>query len=90
MNLTEVLGFAAAALTTAANIPQAYKIIKTRSTKSISSLTYIILFSGLVLWLIYGICINDWPVIAANAVSAVITGVILVLKLAAKKEKSEK
>lgn len=89
MNLIEILGFTAAALTTAANVPQAIKIIKTRSTKSISSLTYIILLSGLLLWVAYGIYTHDFPIIIANTVSAAITGVILAMKLIAKKEKKE-
>lgn len=89
MNLIEILGFSAAVLTTAANVPQAIKIIKTRSTKSISSLTYVILLSGLLLWVAYGIYTRDLPIIIANSVSAAITGLILVLKLLAKKEKKE-
>lgn len=89
MNLVEILGFAAAALTTAANVPQAVKIIRTRSTKSISALTYAILFTGLVLWMIYGICTDDLPIILANSISAAIAGIILVMKLLAKKEKEK-
>ncbi|MBF6608958.1 MAG: SemiSWEET transporter [Flavobacterium sp.] len=80
MDYIQIVGFAAALFTTAANIPQAYKIIKTRSTKDISTMTYSMLFLGLVLWLIYGIANNDLPIIIANAVAAAIAGIILVLK----------
>ena len=89
MSFVEILGFAAAALTTAANVPQAVKIIKTRSTKSISALTYAILFTGLVLWLIDGIYINALPIILANSISALVAGIILVMKLLAKKEEKK-
>ncbi len=89
MNYVEILGLAAAALTTAANIPQAIKMIKTRSTKSISAVTYAMLFTGLVLWLIYGIYIDDLPIILANSISAAISGIILVMKLTARKDQKK-
>ena len=85
MDLTEILGYAAAIFTTAANIPQAYKIIRTRSTKDISTLTYSILFIGLVLWLVYGIYKNDLPIIIANAIAAAISGIIILLKFTSRK-----
>lgn len=86
MDWTQTLGIAAAVLTTAANVPQAIKIIRTRSTESISTLTYILLFTGLVLWLVYGIIRSDLPIILANAVSAALAGIILVLKIIGKKK----
>ncbi len=89
MDWTQILGIAAAVLTTAANVPQAIKIIRTRSTESISTLTYILLFTGLVLWLIYGIIRNDLPIILANAVSAALAGIILILKIIGKKKEGQ-
>lgn len=89
MDLTEILGYAAALFTTAANIPQTYKIIKTRSTKDISTLTFTILFIGLVLWLIYGISKNDLPIIIANAIASAIAGIIIILKYTSKKVLNE-
>ena len=89
MDYVEILGLAAALLTTIANVPQAVKIIKTRSTKSISSFTYALLFAGLVLWLIYGIIQEDLPLILANAVSALLAGIILILKLFSKRETND-
>ncbi|HEX9979739.1 MAG TPA: SemiSWEET transporter [Flavobacterium sp.] len=90
MDFIKILGFVAAALTTCANLPQAVKIIRTKSTKSISTATYALLFSGLVTWLIYGILINDLPIILANSVSAVLAGIILTMKLVAKKKENQK
>ena len=53
MNWTSVIGTIAAILTTAASLPQAIKIIRTRSVKDISALTYTLLFIGLALWTAY-------------------------------------
>lgn len=81
MDYTEALGLLAAFLTTIANIPQAVKVIRTRSTKSLSAPTYALLFTGLSLWTVYGIIRNDLPVILGNAVAAVLCGTILGIKL---------
>jgi MtN3 and saliva related transmembrane protein len=86
MDWIKILGIAAAILTTAANIPQAIKMIRTRSTKSISAATYALLLTGLLLWLAYGIIRKDLPIILANAVSAVLAAIILFMKLTNKKK----
>ncbi len=85
MDLTQLLGLVAALFTTIANLPQAYKIIKTRSTKDVSTLTYVLLFTGLVLWIVYGILRSDFPLIIANSISALICATILFLKFTSKK-----
>ncbi|RWX03905.1 hypothetical protein EPI11_02570 [Flavobacterium cerinum] len=76
-----MLGLVAAFFTTTANIPQAIKVIKTSSTKSISALTYAMLFIGMALWVAYGIIRNDIPIILANSIAGVLCGIILVMKL---------
>jgi len=34
-----------------------------------------------VCWLIYGISLNDWPLIGSNAISILLTSVIIAMKL---------
>ena len=80
MDYIQILGLAAAIFTTAANIPQTLKIIKTKSTKSISTITYIMLLVGFLLWITYGFMRDDLPIILANIISAVISITILFLK----------
>jgi len=89
MTLIPLIGSLAAFLTTAAYVPQAYKTIKTRSTASLSLPTYVMLFMGTCLWAVYGIYIEDIPVLAANLVTVALAGIILVLKLTAKPETEE-
>jgi MtN3 and saliva related transmembrane protein len=85
MDLTESLGFAAALMTTISNIPQVIKIIRTKETKDVSARTYFFLLTGLILWVVYGILRKDWPLIAANGISAVICAMVLFLKLTSRK-----
>lgn len=81
MNLITVMGIIAAICTTVSFLPQAIKIIKTKTTKDISLTMYIILVIGVILWLIYGILTNDFPVILANGISTIFTLTILILKI---------
>ncbi|MFL9842853.1 SemiSWEET family sugar transporter [Flavobacterium rhizosphaerae] len=83
MDYIEILGLVAAFFTTAANIPQTIKVLKTRSTKSLSSVTYSMLFTGMLLWVFYGIERDDVPIILANGIAAALCGIILVVKLLA-------
>lgn len=80
MDYIQIIGLSAAVLTTVANIPQTYKIIKTKSTKDISTVTYSMLIGGFVLWVIYGAMREDYPVLIANSISALVCSVILFLK----------
>jgi len=85
MDYTEALGLLAAFFTTVANIPQAIKVIKTRDVKSISAATYSMLFIGMLLWVVYGIIKDDFPIILANSIAAALCGVILIMKIICRK-----
>lgn len=77
----KLIGFAAAACTTVAYAPQAIKVWKTRSTGDISLGMFLVMVLGLALWLIYGLLSGDAPLVAANAVTMLLAGGILVMKL---------
>lgn len=73
------VGIIAAILTTLGFFPQALKIYRTRSSKDVSLHTLIQFFIGVVLWMFYGIHINDAIVISANAVSLLVMAVTIYL-----------
>ena len=79
--MTDFLGYFAGVLTTVAFLPQVIKALRTRSTKDISLSMWVLLFTGIVCWLIYGFLIGSAPVITANAVTLVLVGTVLALKL---------
>lgn len=80
-SVTDLLGYLAASLTTAAFIPQAWLTWKTRSAKGVSLGMYSVFTAGVFLWLLYGIRIEAWPVVAANAVTLSLATFILLMKL---------
>ena len=81
MPLTEWIGFAAASLTTASFVPQAWLTFRTRDVRGISLGMYSVFTLGVALWLVYGLIVAAWPVVAANAVTLVLALSILVMKL---------
>lgn len=81
MELTQLIGSIAAIMTTTAFVPQAVKIIKTKSTKDISLGMYLILTTGILFWLIYGILLKEPPIIFANTIGFTLTFTILILKI---------
>ncbi|MEE1657940.1 SemiSWEET transporter [Microvirga sp. CF3062] len=81
MSGIEILGFAAAILTTVCWLPQAFRTIRTKDTRSISLFAQGILTLGIVLWLIYGILVDSAPIIFSNAINFVLVGLILALKV---------
>jgi MtN3 and saliva related transmembrane protein len=76
----ELIGLLAGALTTAAFLPQAWQIWKTRSTKDISLTMYIVFTTGVVLWLTYGLLIGAMPVVVANTLTLMLATFILFMK----------
>ncbi len=74
-----ILGLVAGALTTFAQLPQLLKILKTKSVDDISKGMYVMLITGVSLWVLYGVLIRSIPVVAANAVALVLVVTILFL-----------
>jgi MtN3 and saliva related transmembrane protein len=81
MDLTLIVGLAAATLTTAAFVPQVVKTWRTRSTRDISLGMFSVLCTGVALWLLYGLLTGDLPVILANTVTLLLAGTVLILKV---------
>ena len=76
-----MIGSIAAILTTFAFLPQVFRVVKTKDTESIALGMYVMQVIGIALWLAYGIRIGDLPLILANSVSFLFSGIILFYKL---------
>ena len=69
MTPSELIGAAAATLTTIAFIPQVLHTWRLRTAGGISLGMYSTFTSGVALWLVYGLLLGAWPIIIANAVT---------------------
>ncbi len=87
MNLVTVIGTIAALCSTISFAPQAWKIIRTRETKDISTGMYLFTVTGFVAWTSYGLLLTQWPLIVANGICLVLSAFILTMKLLPQKEK---
>jgi len=81
MDITNLIGTLAGILTTIAFIPQVAKTWKTKSAGDISLLMFLLFSGGVLLWLIYGILLHAFPIIAANGITLSLSASILVLKI---------
>ena len=81
MSLMDYTGYAAAFCTTSAYVPRVLRVRRTRSTKDISLKMFLVLVTGLILWLTYGFWRGEMPLIIANAVTLVLAGIILYFKI---------
>jgi MtN3 and saliva related transmembrane protein len=77
----DVIGATGAALTTLCWLPQALKVIREKETRALSLPATAAFTLGLALWLIYGLAIDDWPLIGSNAASLALMAPILAMKL---------
>ena len=70
-----------AALLSLAYLPQVKKAWPRGSTDDLSLNMLVVLTTGLLLWICYGLLKTDWILVAANGVGATLTGTVLVRKL---------
>ena len=78
---TDLIGYFAAALTTAAFVPQAWLTWKTRQTYGVSLAMYGIFTAGIALWLAYGLRLGAMPIVAANFITLLLACFILIMKI---------
>ncbi len=81
MDWISFIGFAAAAGTTLAFVPQFLKSWKSKHTKDISLFMYSIFVIGVFLWLVYGVLNDDLPLILSNGLTFLLAASILFLKI---------
>jgi MtN3 and saliva related transmembrane protein len=81
MDYVTMIGLAAAAITVVSLFPQLVKIWKTKSTKDISLGMFLLFCGGVFLWFVYGILLQDLPIIIANFLGFIQTLIILILKV---------
>jgi MtN3 and saliva related transmembrane protein len=79
----DIAGFAAATLTTLAFVPQVVQTWRSRSANDLSTATLVAFTAGVLLWLVYGVAVDAWPIVIANAITLGLSGLLLVLKLRA-------
>ncbi len=81
MNGTDILGYAAGAITSLTFLPQVIKTWKDKSAKDVSLMMFIIAAINEVMWIIYGVLLNNWVIILTNAIVLAMSLTMIFLKL---------
>ena len=81
MLLIDLIGYAAAILTTASFVPQAWHTFTTRDVSGISLGMYSAFTAGIACWLAYGWLLGAWPIVIANTITLALASAILFMKL---------
>jgi MtN3 and saliva related transmembrane protein len=79
--IIDFVGVAGALLTTLCWLPQMFKTVREKDTRALSLPATSAFTVGILLWLIYGIAIGDWPLIGSNAATLGLMAPILAMKL---------
>jgi MtN3 and saliva related transmembrane protein len=87
MALADIVGGAATLCSISSFVPQAWKVIRTRDTKSISRGAATLTVIGFTLWLTYGFLLGSIPLLASNGICLALSTFILVMKLLPRAQK---
>lgn len=79
--LSDVVGAIAACLTTVSFVPQAWQTFRTRDVSGVSLGMYSVFTLGVAMWLAYGLILQAWPIVIANAITLLLAMSILGMKL---------
>lgn len=79
--LAGIIGTIAGLCTVTSFMPQLIKAWRLNDTEAISKKMYMVTVTGFTLWIAYGLMIGSLPILIFNALSLVLSGAILTLKL---------
>lgn len=81
MDYTKIIGLAAGILTASSLLPQVIKTFKEKKADEVSLLMLFVLLAGLILWVVYGIKREDFPIIATNCFSLLVNLTMIILRI---------
>jgi len=81
MTGTEILGYAAGAITSLTFLPQVIKTWKQKSAKDVSLMMFIIAAINEIMWVVYGALLDNWVIILTNAIVLAMSLTMIYLKL---------
>ena len=81
MKNIDLLGYFAGILVVISLLPQVIKSWKTKLTRDISLVRYVIYAIGLILWITYALIVKNGPVAVMNSIGLILALIILFLKV---------
>lgn len=81
MAFVDILGYTAGAITSLTFLPQVIKTWKEKSAKDIALNMFLIAATNEVMWIVYGVLLHNWVIIATNSVVLAMSLVMIYFKL---------
>ena len=81
MSGVDILGYSAGAITSLTFLPQVIKTWRSRSAADISMMMFVIAAINEVMWIMYGVLLNNWVIILTNAIVLSMSLTMLYFKL---------
>ncbi|HLT88242.1 SemiSWEET transporter [Sphingobacterium arenae] len=72
-----IIGILAGVFTSVSMLPQLIKVLKEKDVENLSPYMIAILVTGVSLWVIYGMILQEWPIILSNAFSVLVNITLL-------------
>ena len=79
--IANIIGFLAAGIGIIMFLPQAISVWRTKDTKSISFVSFLLFDLASLLWTIYGLLLGAAPIILVNSVLLVLNSFIVAMKI---------
>ena len=86
--LKEIIGYTAALFTTFCLVPQLYKNVIDKNIKDVFVWTYCLLFTGQILFIVYGLLQGDQIIICANLVGGALLLIMVFFNIYKKRTNS--
>jgi MtN3 and saliva related transmembrane protein len=86
--LTAIIGYSAALITTFCLVPQLYKNVIDKDIKDVFVWTYCLLFTGQILFIVYGLLQGDQIIICANLVGGALLLIMVFFNIYKKRTNS--
>lgn len=73
-----IIGTIAGILTSISMLPQLIKVVREKEVENLSWGMIVVLLSGVLLWVVYGVMKNELPIIVSNAFSVLVNLTLLI------------
>jgi len=81
MEPSAIIGYVAGTCTTFAFLPQVFRTWKMGSCRELSWIMLLVFATGIFLWFVYGLYIDEMPVVLANGITLVLVMILVVMKI---------
>lgn len=79
--ITQLIGYAAGALTVASYVPQTVRVWRTHQVRDLSYGMFALLILACALWVLFGVLLASWPIIIPNTLALLLNVAIFTAKV---------